>query len=75
MSVGVPQLVALNAYEQVIEQEHHATMGGVDPSRRLEHLQNMVAMLESFELSARSGYHGTRNHAYEEVSLVAPAKE
>lgn len=69
VSVGVPHLVALNAYEQIIEQENHATMGGVDPGRRLEHLQNIVTMLEVFESSARSGIYGTPNTAYEEVSL------
>lgn len=68
VSVGVPHLVALNAYEQIIEQENHATMGGVDPGRRVEHLQNIISMLEVFESSARSGVYGAPNKAYEEVS-------
>jgi hypothetical protein len=65
VSVGVPHLVALSAYEQIIEQENHATMGGVDPGRRLEHLQSIITMLEAFEKSSRS----PDKTAYEEVSL------
>jgi nuclear pore complex protein Nup155 len=68
VSVGIPYLVVLAAFEQLIEQENHATMGGVAPGRRLEHLQNVVAMLEAFESSARSGLHQMQSAAFEEVS-------
>jgi hypothetical protein len=40
-------------------------MGGVDPGRRLEHLQSIITMLEAFEKSSRS----PDKTAYEEVSL------
>lgn len=70
VAVGVPNLLALTCYEQIIDQENHAKMGGVNPGRRLEHFQNIVAMLEAFERSARGGLHGRApNKAFEEVRI------
>ena len=42
-------------------------MGGVDAGRRLEHLQNVITMLESFESKAREGIYDQRNSVNEEV--------
>lgn len=65
---GVPFLVALTAYDQLIEQANHLTMGGVDAGRRKEHLQNIVSVLESFVSSARAGLNGRSNAAYNEIT-------
>lgn len=63
VSVGVPYLETLNAYSQIIEQENHATMGGINPQRRLEHVQNLIAMLERFVAAASSASSGSSSSA------------
>jgi nuclear pore complex protein Nup155 len=68
VSAGVPFLVSLTAYDQLIEQENHLTMGGVDANRRKEHLQNIVSLLEDFVNSARAGLYGRPNAAYDEIA-------
>lgn len=68
VSAGVPFLVSLTAFDQLIEQANHLTMGGVNADRRKEHLQNIVSVLESFVLSARAGLFGRPNAAYDEIT-------
>lgn len=43
-------------------------MGGDDASRRLEHLTNIVVMLESWITDARSVIHGSRNVAMDQLA-------
>ena len=67
VSVGVPYVAVLDAYERVIEAEDHRQMGGVDPPRRLEHLTCVVVLLESWYTECRSVVPGSRNTASEQV--------
>lgn len=67
VSAGVPYLVSLMAYDQLIEEQNHLTMGGVDAARRKDHLQNVLSVLESFVSSSRIGLHSRQNAAYEEI--------
>ena len=67
VSVGVPYLAVLDAYERVIETEDHQQMGGVDPQRRLEHLTCVVVLLESWYTVCQSIVPGSRNAAMEQV--------
>lgn len=60
-------MVSLTAYDQLVEEQNHLTMGGVDAARRRDHLQNIVSVLESFVSSARVGLHGRQNAAYDEM--------
>jgi nuclear pore complex protein Nup155 len=68
VSVGVPYLVSLDAYERIIGKEDHTLMGGVDQGRRLEHLMNIVVMLEAWVKDAQSALFGTRNAALDQMS-------
>jgi hypothetical protein len=68
VSVGVPYLVALDAYERIIGEEDHTLMGGVDQHRRLEHVMNIVVMLEAWVKDAQSALFGTRNAALDQMS-------
>jgi hypothetical protein len=68
VSVGVPYLVALDAYERIIGKEDHTLMGGVDQGRRLEHLMGIVVMLEAWVKDAQSALFGTRNAALDQMS-------
>jgi hypothetical protein len=61
VNVGVPYLVALDAYDCIIGQEDHALMGGVEPRRRLEHLSNIVKLLEDWVQAAQAAMFGARN--------------
>eukprot|EP00980_Cylindrotheca_fusiformis_P001996 scaffold443_cov125-Cylindrotheca_fusiformis.AAC.45 len=68
VAAGVPYLVALTAFDQLIERANHLTMGGVDVDRRKEHLQNIVSVLESFVSTAKEGLNGRPNAAYDEIT-------
>jgi hypothetical protein len=68
VSVGVPYLVAIDAYERIIGKEDHTLMGGVDQRRRLEHLTSIVGMLEAWVKDAQSALFGTRNGALDQMS-------
>ncbi|CAJ1953445.1 unnamed protein product [Cylindrotheca closterium] len=67
VAAGVPFMVALTAYDQLVENENHLTMGGVDTNRRREHLQNSIKVLENFVSTARAGLYGNENPAYTEI--------
>lgn len=66
VSSGVEHMAAIRAYEQTGEREDNNVMG-VDPGRRLEHVQNVITMLEAFDSAARSGDVRTGTVASEEV--------
>eukprot|EP00429_Kryptoperidinium_foliaceum_P002403 CAMPEP_0176014878 /NCGR_PEP_ID=MMETSP0120_2-20121206/7048_1 /TAXON_ID=160619 /ORGANISM="Kryptoperidinium foliaceum, Strain CCMP 1326" /LENGTH=1749 /DNA_ID=CAMNT_0017347829 /DNA_START=181 /DNA_END=5427 /DNA_ORIENTATION=+ len=54
VSAGVEHVVALRGYEAMVERQNHSAMG-VDPSKRLEQIQVVISMLESFEAAAKAG--------------------
>ena len=68
IDVGVPYLVALNAYDSIIGTENHTLMGGVDHQRRLEHMTNLVVMLEDWVREAQATLFGARNEALDQLS-------
>merc|ERR1712087_326128 len=68
VSSGVPFMVALTAYDELVENENHLTMGGVDANRRREHLRNSIKVLENFVSTARAGLYGNQNPAYVEIT-------
>jgi nuclear pore complex protein Nup155 len=67
VDVGVPYMVALNAYDSIIGTENHTLMGGVDQQRRLEHMANLVVILESWVREAQATLFGARNEALDEL--------
>lgn len=72
VQVGIPYLVVISTFEQLIELENQTSLGGIEAPRRLEHLQNVIAMLEIFEAAARSGLRNVNatNVAYEQMKTA-----
>lgn len=52
--VGVPCLVVLEEYESMSQRDDHILAGGIDPSRRLDHLTSIVDFLGYWVTSAQS---------------------
>jgi len=68
VSAGVPYLEALRAFQDVIDKENHSRMSGVVANRRMDHLENIMAILEAFERSAASVSFGSQASSNAEVS-------
>jgi predicted nucleotidyltransferase len=69
--VGVPYLVAMDAYESVTQQNDRILLAGVDMDKHIEKVSGILELLEYWLSLAQSSARtagGHRNDAYQELS-------
>jgi hypothetical protein len=71
VKVGVPFLVAMDAYESVHQRNDRIPMGGLDVDKHVEHVSALLELLEYWVSLAQTNSkltHGPKNAAYQEMS-------
>ena len=72
VDVGVPFLVAMDAYESVHEKRNdRISLGGLDLDKRIENVSAVLELLEYWHSLAQTNFktsHGLKNAAYQEMS-------